>query len=134
MDTPDLHVIHTDPLAVFDDLEKLKVESKITIERHQLLTSCKCAKPPDNCYFRSSPDLQLANQTLIRHRQERDLYFFVPPHMRKQPNIKRAMRVYTLVLVTTWPIGQFYLWPVPVLSTNPKPVIDAGQLVPELAE
>jgi hypothetical protein len=102
------------------DLDQLRVESSITIERHKVLTSCKCGKPPNNCYFRSSSDpaLQL-EATLIRHKQERDLYFFVPPHMRTHPNVKRAMRAYTLVLVTTWPIGEYYLWPVPKLGMKP---------------
>jgi hypothetical protein len=109
-----------DATAIFDDLDKLRVESAITVERHKLLTSCKCSKPPDNCYFRSSPDptLQL-EATLIRHKQERDLYFFVTPNMRTHPNVKRAMRPYTLVLVTTWPIGEFYLWPLPKLRMKP---------------
>jgi hypothetical protein len=110
----------TDPTAIFDDLDKLRVDSAITIQRQNIQTACKCSKPPDNCYFRASPDPELQLEaTLMRHRQERDLYFYVTPKMRTHPNVKRAMRVYTLVLVTTWPIGEYYLWPLPTMGMKP---------------
>jgi len=111
-----------DPLSIFDDLEKLKVAQSITVERHRLLSSCRCAKPDGNLYFRSSPKLNhRLIAPLIRHKQERDLYFFVAPQMREHPHVKRHMRYYTLVLISTWPSEDYQLWPVPLLVGD-KPI------------
>jgi hypothetical protein len=111
-----------DPTAIFDDLDRLRVESKITVERRKVLSSCRCCKPDPNLYFRSCPDVNMRlTASLIRHKQERDLYFFVTPEMRSHPHVERALRFYTLVLIQTWPIGEYQLWPVPILGDKPMP-------------
>src|SRR5262245_13234805 len=64
-----------DPAAIFDDLDKLRVESEITIERQTIIASCRCGKPDPNVYFRSHPSVSMRlAASLIRHKQERDLY------------------------------------------------------------
>jgi hypothetical protein len=112
-----------DPTAIFDDLDQLRLESKITVERRKILSSCECRKPDGNLYFRSCPDVNMRlTASLIRHKQERDLFYYVVPAMREFPHVKRAFRYYTLVLITTWPIGDFQLWPVPALiGDKPMP-------------
>ena len=111
-----------DPTDIFNDLDKLRVESKITVERRKIPSSCRCSKPDPNLYFRSCPDVNMRlTASLIRHKQERDLFFFVTPDMRQHPHVERALRYYTLVLIQTWPIGEYQLWPVPMLSDKPMP-------------
>ena len=111
-----------DPTDIFNDLDKLRVESKITVEHRKILSSCECRKPDGNLYFRSCPDVNMRlTASLIRHKQERDLFFFVTPDMRQHPHVERALRYYTLVLIQTWPIGEYQLWPVPMLSDKPMP-------------
>jgi hypothetical protein len=111
-----------DPTDIFNDLDKLRVESKITVERRKILSSCECRKPDGNLYFRTCPDVNMRlTASLIRHKQERDLFYFVVPGMRKHPHVERALRYYTLVLIQTWPIGDYQLWPVPVLGEKPMP-------------
>src|SRR5262249_48363094 len=108
-----------DPTDIFIDLDKLRVESKITVERRKILSSCRCSKPDGNLYFRSCPDVNMRlTASLIRHKQERDLYYFVTPQMRSHPHVERHIRFYTLVLIQTWPIGEYQLWPVPILGTR----------------
>jgi len=111
-----------DPTDIFNDLDKLRVESKITMERRKVLSSCRCSKPDGNVYFRSHPSIDMRlTATLIRHKQERDLFYFVTPQMRSHPHVERAIRLYTLALITTWPVGEYQLWPVPVLGEKPMP-------------
>jgi hypothetical protein len=109
-----------DPTDIFNDLDKLRVESTITIDRRKVLTTCRCSKPDPNTYFRSNPDLRMRLPvTLIRHKQERDLYYYVVPEMRSHPHVERACRAYILVQVVTWPVGETLLWPIPVLGEKP---------------
>jgi hypothetical protein len=111
-----------DPTDIFNDLDKLRVESKITVERRKILSSCRCSKPDGNLYFRSCPDVNMRlTASLIRHKQERDLYYYVTPQMRSHPHVERHIRFYTLVLIQTWPIGEYQLWPVPILGDKPMP-------------
>jgi hypothetical protein len=113
---PDEQAAPHDPLSIFDDLDALRAVSVTTVERRHLLTDCKCTKPDANLYFRSHPDLRMRlPATLIRHKQERDLYYYVTPAMRTYPLLEKHIRPFTLVLITTWPIGEPQLWPVPVL-------------------
>jgi hypothetical protein len=109
-----------DPTDIFNDLDKLRIDSTITVDRRKVLASCRCSKPDPNIYFRSNPDLKMRlTAMLIRHKQERDLYYFVTPEMKNHPHVERACRPYILVLITTWPFGEFMLWPVPILGEKP---------------
>ena len=66
----------TDPTDIFNDLDKLRLELKITVERRKAMSSCRCSKPDPNLYFRSCPDVNMRlTASLIRHKQERDLFF-----------------------------------------------------------
>ena len=112
----------TDPTDIFNDLDKLRLELKITVERRKAMSSCRCSKPDPNLYFRSCPDVNMRlTASLICHKQERDLFFFVVPEMRSHPHIERALRFYTLVLIQTWPIGEYQIWPIPILGDKPMP-------------
>src|SRR5262249_54972410 len=76
-------------------------------------------------HFRSHPNPKWRMEApLIRHRQERDLFFYVAPTMNKHPLVIRALRKYSLVLITTWPTNEYLLWPVPVIdqSVDRKPI------------
>jgi hypothetical protein len=112
---PDLKVVpNKDPSAIFDDLAALREASKLTVKRKTVLVNVTVGKPPNNVHFRTHPTLKLENATVIREKDgTRDVYYFIPPHMRGHPKLAPRLRQVTIMLACTWPGNGFLLWPVP---------------------
>jgi hypothetical protein len=115
---PKLEVIEgrvdNNPGSIFDDLASLRKASKLTVQRRTVLVNVAVDKPPNNVYFRCHRDLMLDETTVVRDKKDRTTYY-VHPNMRKRPKIAPRLRWVTPVLTSTWPIGDFFLWPVPML-------------------
>jgi hypothetical protein len=112
---PDLKVVsNRDPAAIFDDLAALRKASKVTIKRRTVLVNVPVDKPANNVYFRTHPDLQLEDATVIRDEEgTHKVYYFIVPTMRDHPKLAPRLRYVNVMLVNTWPGDGFLLWPVP---------------------
>ena len=106
------------PTSVFDDLDNLRKQSKLTVKRKTILVNVTVDKPPNNEYFRVNPDPEMMlDATVLRNAEGTSkTFYYVPPSMREHPKIKPRLRRVTIALVYTWPAGNILLWPVPVLD------------------
>ena len=106
------------PTSVFDDLESLRKQSKLTVKRKSILVNVTVDKPPNNSYFRVNPDPgMMLDATVLRNAEGTNkTFYYVVPSMREHPKIKPRLRRVTIALVYTWPAGSILLWPVPVLD------------------
>ena len=105
----------SDPTSIFDDLAKLRKESKLTVKRKPLLTNISVGKPANNLFFRvnDDPEMRLEDQAVVRARDgSRDVYYFLQPHMKEHSKLTKRYLPTTIYLVTTWPGGAPLLWPV----------------------
>jgi hypothetical protein len=109
---------------IFDNLDSLRVDPELLIRRRQVLTTCAVGRPPANQYFRVSTDprLSMREVALIRHKQDRDVVFFVPPSMVEHPIVRRHIRLFDMFLTCCWPGLNWMLWP--VVSTASMSVTD----------
>jgi hypothetical protein len=67
--------------SVFDDLDSLRKQSKLTVQRKAVTVNVTVGKPPDHVYFRSNPDpaMQLDSSTVLKDRDNRGEFYFVTP-------------------------------------------------------
>jgi hypothetical protein len=120
--------------SVFDDLASLRKASKLTVQRKAVLVNVAVDKPPNNSYFRCHRELILDDPTVMRDRQgTRQAVYYVSPHMRAHPKLAAHLRKVTLVLTSTWPSGNFLIWPVPILAERPLPAWKSARAAYELA-
>jgi len=124
----------SNPGSVFDDLASLRKASKLTLQRKAVLVNVAVDKPPNNSYFRCHRELILDDSTMVRDPQgtSRAIYF-VCPQMRAHPKLAPHLRKVTLVLTSTWPSGNFLIWPVPILAERPLPAWKSARAAYELA-
>jgi hypothetical protein len=58
------------PTSVFDDLDNLRKQSKLTVKRKSILVNVTVDRPPNNAYFRVHPDPEMMlDATVLRARQ-----------------------------------------------------------------
>jgi len=110
-----------DPTDVFNNLEALRKQSKITVQRKSILINVTVDRPPNNVYFRAhpSPEMQLDSSTIVRPKQGTTRpYYLVLPHMRSHPKLIQQVRWVTIALLSIWPEGGIMLWPVPILGSR----------------
>lgn len=99
---------------VFDDLDSLRVNPDLLIRRESVATDCAVGKPAANLYFRANPDPRFVvrDAALIRHRQDKDVWFFVMPHMVANPIVARHVRLFDIYFLCTWPGLGWMLMPI----------------------
>jgi hypothetical protein len=112
-----------EPTSVFDDLENLRKQSKLTVQRKSVLVNVSVDKPANNVYFRvnADPEMMLDNATVLRNDEgTKKNFFYVVPAMRAHPKLAPRLRRVTLAVVYTWPAGNILLWPVPSGRSRPQ--------------
>jgi hypothetical protein len=124
-----------DPTNVFNDLNSLRKESKLTVRRKSVLVNVTVDKPPSNVHFRIHPDpeMRLEDATVLHDRDE-GVFYYVVPAMRKHPKIERRLRRVTLALVYCWPGGNIMIWPVPFPVGRDFPAWKSDRKAYELAQ
>lgn len=114
---PDLKLVPSQGTSIFDDLDGLRRESKLTVRRKSVLVNVEVGKPQKDVYFRSHPDptMRLDEATVVK---DQDTYYFVVPGMRNHHKLAKQLRPVTLALVCIWPTNEALIWPVPILSED----------------
>jgi hypothetical protein len=130
---PKLEVISNNPGSIFDDLASLRKVSKLTVQRKSVLVNVTVGKPPSNSHFRCHRELTLDNTTIARDPEDNRATYYVCPHMRNHPKLIPQLRWVTLVLTSTWPSGNFLLWPVPIIGDRPFPAWKSARAAYEMA-
>jgi hypothetical protein len=125
------------PTSVFDDLDSLRKQSKLTVKRKSILVNVTVDKPPNNAYFRVNPDpeMMLDDATVMLNSEGTNKsYYYVIPSMREHPKIKPRLRRVTIALVYTWPAGNILLRPVPILDDRALRAWKSARAAFELAK
>jgi hypothetical protein len=104
-----------DPGDIFNDLNRLRQEPRLTVSRSKLLTNCPVRRPDDQEYFMVHPDEKscLPRAAVIRSKSNRDVYYYVTPEMERHPKLERKFNYCTIYLCSTWPAQTPLLYPVP---------------------
>jgi hypothetical protein len=99
---------------IFNDLETLREQSKMTVRRRSVLVNVFVVKhPPNNKYFRCHPEERMSLNATIVWEDNRTCYY-VTPGMRNHPKLITRVRYATLYTAVQWPEQQPVIWPVPV--------------------
>jgi hypothetical protein len=125
------------PTDIFDDLQALRKKSVLTVQRRTVLINIPVDKPPNNVFFRTSPDPEmiLDNVTVIRDVEgARKTTYFLAPEMRDHPKLAPRLRAVTLMVTYTWPAGGILLWPVPGPSDRDFPAWRSAREAAALAQ
>jgi hypothetical protein len=134
---PKLEVISkqldNNPGSIFDDLASLRKVSKLTVHRKAVLVNVTVDRPPNNVYFRCHRELILDDTTVVRDTGTNKATYFVSPQMRAHPKLAPHLRKVTLVLTSTWPSGNFLIWPVPILGERSLAAWKSARTAYELA-
>jgi hypothetical protein len=126
-----------EPTSVFDDLENLRKQSKLTVQRKSVLVNVSVDKPANNVYFRvnADPEMMLDNATVLRNDEgTKKNFFYVVPAMRAHPKLAPRLRRVTLAVVYTWPAGNILLWPVPIPGDRDLKAWKSARAAFELAQ
>src|SRR5262245_9295469 len=109
-----------DPTDIFDDLAALRKQTKPIVQRKSVLVNVTVERPPNNVYFRvhPSPDMQLRAAVVKNREGSSTTTYYIPPAMQKHPKLEKRLQLVTLALVTTWPVGNILIWPVPIPGTR----------------
>jgi hypothetical protein len=98
---------------IFNDLDALREQSKMTVRRRSVLVNVFVVKhPANNKYFRIHPEERMSLNATVTW-DDRTCYF-VTPGMRNHPKLITRLRYVTLFTVVQWPEQQPVIWPVPV--------------------
>jgi hypothetical protein len=113
---PDLKLVSDQPKgdnpgSVFDNLDSLRKEQKLTVKRKAVLVNVTVDKPANNVFFRSHPEHELQGSSVLQDRAGR-AYYYVVPAMRTHPKLEKRVRPVTLGLICTWPGNIPIIWPV----------------------
>src|SRR5271165_2280900 len=95
-----------DPADIFNDLEALRRENKLTVKRKTVLTNVPVGKPTNNVFFRVSddPKKMLENATILKHKEgSKEITYFVAPVMRGHPKLAPRLIAVSIMLISTWP-------------------------------
>lgn len=122
-----------DPKSIFNDLDSLRKNSKLTVKRKTVLVNVTVDKPPNNCYFRAHPQMFMDDSTVLHDRDDRTFYYVVPGEMRKHPKLAPRLRYVTLAVIFLWPASTVQIWPVPVVGDRALPVWKSARAAYELA-
>jgi hypothetical protein len=123
------------PGSIFDDLASLRKVSKLTVQRKAVMVNVAVNKPPNNVYFRCHRDLVLDDTTVVSDALGTSkAIYFVTPHMRVHPKLVAHLRKVTLVLTSTWPSGDFLIWPVAILGDREFKAWKSARAAYELAQ
>jgi hypothetical protein len=125
------------PTDVFNDLEGLRKQSKLTVQRKTVLINVPVDRPANNVYFRVHPDpeMRLDDSTVLRDNSgTRRPYYYVVPAMRTHPKLVQRLRRVTIALIYIWPGGQIQLWPVPILGDSPLASQKSARVAFELGQ
>jgi hypothetical protein len=129
--------VECNPTDVFDDLQGLRKQSALTVQRKKVITNISVDKPPNNVYFRTttSQELVLSNATIVRDAEgTKKIAYFVTPGMRGHPKLAQRLRVVTLTTTCTWPGMGILLWPVPALTDRDFPPWRSARKAAALAQ
>ena len=106
------------PSDIFNDLEALREQSKMTVRRRSVLVNVFVVKhPANNKYFRCHPEKRMSLDATVIW-DDRACYYVIPG-MRNHPKLITRIRYVTLYTVVQWPEQQPVLWPVPVPTEGP---------------
>src|SRR5262249_1023278 len=94
--------------------------TKSIVQRKSGLVNVTVERPPNNVYFRGhpSPEMQLRAAVVKNREGSSTTTYYIPPAMQKHPKLEKRLQLVTLALVTTWPVGNILIWPVPIPGTR----------------
>ena len=105
---------------IFNDLDALREQSKLTVRRRSVLTNVFVVKHPANSkHFRVHPDKEMTLNATVIFDDSQNCYY-VTPGMRSHPKLNKRLRYVTLYLAVLWPEQQPVIWPVPVAREDGK--------------
>lgn len=105
---------------IFNDLDALREQSKLTVRRRSVLTNVFVVKHPANSkHFRVHPDKETTLNATVIFDDNQNCYY-VTPGMRTHPKLITRLRYVTLYLAVLWPDQQPVIWPVPVAREDGK--------------
>ena len=101
---------------IFNDLDALREQSKLTVRRRSVLTNVFVVKHPDSGkHFRINPDEGMMLNATVIFDDNKNCYF-VTPGMRNHPKLIKRLRYVVLHLAVLWPDQQPVIWPVPIIN------------------
>jgi hypothetical protein len=120
---------------IFNDLDALREQSKLTVRRRSVLTNVFVVKHPDSGkHFRINPDEGMMLNATVIFDDNKNCYF-VTPGMRNHPKLIKRLRYVVLHLAVLWPDQQPVIWPVPIINEgNDFPVWRSYRQAAELAK
>jgi hypothetical protein len=100
---------------IFNDLDALREQSKVTVRRRSVLVNVFVVKHPANTkYFRCHPEERMSLPGTVVWDTDQGGCYYITPGMRNHPKLITRVRYVTLHTVIQWPEQQPIIWPVPV--------------------
>jgi hypothetical protein len=106
------------PTDIFNDLDALRVQSKLQVRQRSILTNISVVKkPPNDKHFRVHPEEAMTLVATVIF-DDADNCYFITPGMRTQPKLIKRLRYVLMRLAVLWPEQQPVIWPVPLVRAG----------------
>ena len=114
IEKPKLELVDPPPVvSIFDDLDKLRKESVIKVQRKAVKGAVDVERPKNNIFFRCHETMFYDAGLVLVGPDGSDDFYFIDPAMKDYWAVKPHIRKVTIAVVYTWPGGAISLWPVP---------------------